>query len=114
MIETKLFELRDRATFIPVIASRIAPYEWNSIADVYLAKRAGYGEPLIFLARLEGGSNAEWSSTDWSTRTMQVAHDYIAERWSDLASGEVVDVEFILGLTSSPKVSEREAEGRSE
>ena len=44
---------------------------------------------------------------DCSSRTMQVAHLYIEEHFAKLNSGDVVDVEFIMGLTKQPKISER-------
>jgi hypothetical protein len=40
-------------------------------------------------------------------RTKRVAHNYIAEHRDDLADGDVVDVEYILGETMTRKVSER-------
>ena len=38
---------------------------------------------------------------------MPVAHNYIIEHWHELKDGDVVDVQFILGETKAPKVSER-------
>jgi hypothetical protein len=40
-------------------------------------------------------------------RTKPYAHVYIEAHWHDLKDGDVIDVEFILGETTSPKVSER-------
>jgi len=40
-------------------------------------------------------------------RTMLEAHRHVAAHWNELQSGDVVDVEFILGETAAPKVSER-------
>jgi hypothetical protein len=34
---------------------------------------------------------------------MSTAHNFIAEHWAELNSGDVVDVEYILGETSAPK-----------
>ena len=110
MIETKTFEIRDVGTFIPVVAMRIAPFELPSdSADRYLMRRAGYGDPLILLTRLDGdGTKALCDPYDWGDRTWGTAHDYIAEKWFELESGAVIDVEFILGARSEPKHSERE------
>ena len=110
MIETKTFELRDVGTFIPVVAMRIAPFELPSdSADRYLMRRAGYGDPLILLTRLDGdGTKAFCDPYDWGDRTWQTAHHFIERHWFGLASGAVVDVEFILGQRDAPKRSERE------
>jgi hypothetical protein len=39
--------------------------------------------------------------------THRVAHDHIRQHWDELRDGDVIDVEFILGRSSAPKVSER-------
>jgi hypothetical protein len=38
---------------------------------------------------------------------MPEAHKYIIEHWYDLKTGDVVDVEFALGESEKPKLSER-------
>jgi hypothetical protein len=112
MIETKLFEILDRATFIPVIATRIQVEidrdTLENTDEVYLLRRAGYGgHPCVLLTRLVGGSKAVIDPDDWGDRTMTTAHNYIEENWGTIKTGDVVDVEFILGETQSAKLSER-------
>jgi len=104
---TKLFEVRDRATFLPVIATSMTSPA--SEAEFYLLRRAGYGvQPLILLTRLEGDNTpACYDPYAWGDRTMRTAHLYIQDHWNVLESGDVVDVEFILGERPAPKVSER-------
>lgn len=112
-MESKLFEIRDSATFIPILAVRLTPASGD---EAYLLARSGYGiEPesqgaYIILCRIVGGElDARSTPNHWGqgTRTLPTAHRYIAEHWDTLTSGDVVDVEFILGETSEPKVSER-------
>lgn len=109
MIETKLFEVRDAGTFIPVVAT-LCIERGSSEANRYLLSRAGFGadRPCVMLATLEGGE-AQHDPYDWRrrARTIPVAHKYITEHWHELTSGDVVDVEFITGVTSTCKVSER-------
>lgn len=38
---------------------------------------------------------------------MPTAHKWIIENWDELEHGQVVDVEFILGIASEPKIAER-------
>ena len=38
---------------------------------------------------------------------MPNAHCYIERKWRELKDGDVIDVEFILGETTSIKISER-------
>lgn len=111
--KTKTFEVRDRNTFIPCIGikvfgqhSLIGPND-PSEKDLYLARRAGYGEAMILFMRLYGSFKAYYDPYDWGDRTMKTAHSYIQKNWKDLESGSVIDVEFILGETKSPKISER-------
>ena len=117
----KALEIRDRATFIPVLAvdmnpgfvpidSAIGELFDTDEAQRYLLRRASYscdGTPIILLARLEGHQYAHYDPYKWGDRTFSVAHDYIAKNWATLTDGDVVDVEFILGETEASKVSER-------
>ena len=108
---TKLFEIRDKHTFIPVIATKLGH---ESEAQSYLLRVAGFFQPLnpsaiyILLARLSGRGEFYASPHDWSGRTMVTAHKHIIANWETLEDGDVIDVEFILGETKVKKVSERE------
>lgn len=104
--EVKLFEVRDRATCIPVMAIRISP---DMDEASFLLRRAGFRDmKYVFVMRLEGGQ-VEWDSFHWGqgSRTMHEAHVYIEENWDELTDSEVIDVEFILKETDKPKMSER-------
>lgn len=113
-MDTKTFEIRDRGTFIPAIAVRLNPVIEE---DRYLISRAGFGTSSIaqgehvMLAKLAGGvQSAKTDPYEWgnSARTMGVAHNYILKTpWHQLESGQVIDVEHILGETPFPKISER-------
>lgn len=101
-METKLFEIRDTATFIPALGIRI---EGN---DGYLARRADFGGPCVYLIHLNG-ERCAYDPYNWDggSRTMCIAHQYIEENWGTLNSGDVVDVQFILKETTEPKQSEQ-------
>lgn len=103
MSEVKFFEVRDAGTFMPVMAVRPIP---QSAGDLYLCHRAGFvGARVVCLFPLEK-DNWTWDPHKWSSRTLTVAHEYITKFWSTIPSGGVVDVEFILGITTEPKQSE--------
>lgn len=107
MIHTKLFEIRDKATFIPAIGTLCRLEDSASAQENYLMARAGYGnDGCILFTRLDGGHAHYDVYGGWNSRTMQVAHDYITTHWDELESGAVIDVEFILGETTRPKASE--------
>ncbi len=114
-MEIKLFEIRDTATFIPVMAVRLTPY---SREEMYLLGRAGYGQDAetqgryVLLWRIAGEVHeATCDPYQWpgnpGVRTLPQAHQHIIDNWIELESGDVIDVEFILGETDAPKVSER-------
>lgn len=111
-MEIKCLEIRDRATFIPVICLR--PVAENE-GQRYLLRRDGYRaddtETCIIMidAQCRGCS---YDPYDWDrgSRTKHHAHNWIALNWSSLKDGDVVDVEFILGETVLPKISERMGE----
>lgn len=124
---TKLFEIRDRSTFFPLVAVEMAPGpvilplnnanidEW--MAMDFLLVHCGYRRdqpPLIMVFHANGGP-ARYDPHDWGDRTYHTAHKFIADNWRSLKSGAVIDVQFILGETSEPVTSERTmAEGNLE
>lgn len=109
MIDTKVIEIRDRGTFIPAIAVRVSA---GLEPDDYLLRRAGWGcdgHPGVYLFGLHGEGPARYDPYGWGERTMHVSHLYMCKHWDDVASGDVVDVEYILGETAQPKQSEAAA-----
>lgn len=112
MSKTIFLEIRDRMTFIPVMAVSL---ETNVSAGFeprdYLLKRAGYGGNylnvhIINLNEKIGYSDAfEWDRN--SGKTMFEAHRYIRDNFDTLKDGDVIDVEFILGEKDTKKKSER-------
>ena len=107
-MEIKCLELRDAATFIPVICIRPVP---DNDAQAYLLRRDGYAgnkrEHCIIMIDAQCRGVA-YDPYDWGDRTKRTAHGYIEKNWSLLKDGDVIDVQFILRETSTPKVSERE------
>jgi hypothetical protein len=116
-MDVKLLEIRDRATMIPVMA--VALIERN-MAEQFLLRRAGFApenigpamdpvpERYVVLVMLTD-CDAEYDPFSWDrhARTLPVAHQHIIRKWEEITSGDVIDVEYILGVTSEPKVSER-------
>lgn len=115
-MEAKLFEIRDEGTSIPAMA--IKPRS-GSEQERYLMSRAGYGTTsdahgnyviLVTLATMK----AAYDEYEWGSRTMQVAHRHIIDKWPELTSGDVIDVQYIIGESKQPKQSERtELESRN-
>ena len=108
-MEIKVLELRDSGTFIPVICIRPVP---DNEAQRYLLRRDGYAgnetEHCIIMIDAQCRGVA-YDSYDWrDSRTKGTAHHFIAEHWNELKDGDVVDVQFILGETEEPKISERQ------
>ena len=110
-METKLFEVRDRATLIAVIGIRLGA---RNGSERYLLSRCGYGKDVeeqqdyVLYAGLE---NFEMQGDPYSqsNRTRHESHKYIKAHWDELSSGDVIDVEFILGESAEKKVSEAHA-----
>ena len=105
MIEPKLIEIRDKGTFIPAMAVRVTN---DGTEATYLIRRAGWQSGGVYLFSLTGGRPCNYDPYDWCDRTFKAAHHYIEQHFDELESGAVVDVEFVLGETAAPKVSERE------
>lgn len=105
-MNTKSFEVRDTATFIPCIATAMCVKGSGPIN--YLKERAGYDTKPFFLFGKMTGGEFKYDPEGWGDRTMTTAHKYIAEHWDELEEGAVVDVEFILGETKQKKTPEWE------
>jgi hypothetical protein len=108
----KMFEVRDRATFIPVLAVQLGS---KDEAEAWLLGRLGFMPRycqchyVILLKLTEGAEKCVVDPGDWPEfpRTMPTAHKYIKTNFGELEPGAVIDVEFILGEKPSIKVSER-------
>jgi hypothetical protein len=114
-MRTICLEIRDSATFIPVMATDTSPWTGSHViveelrGRQYLLRRAGYASAgsTIILLNLDD-CRASNDPYDWgNSRTMTTAHEYIENNWDELKDGDVIDVEFILGETTVKKVSER-------
>lgn len=112
-MKTKTFEVTDQGRCIPVLAVKLEP---GCKKDWYLFRRSGLGGLIeiqknwILLTRLTN-LDTQYDPYCWDNvhRTMKAAHMYITANFDELESGEVVDVEFIEGEVSQPKISERES-----
>jgi hypothetical protein len=111
-MDIKMFEIRDVGTLIPAIGIRLNPTDGG---ERWLLARAGFGQDvegvdgqgsyvlLIFLTR----DIAHYDPAQWGDRTMLQAHLFIRDKWFALRTGDVVDVQFVLGETDHPKTAER-------
>ena len=113
----KFFEIRDRGTFIPVIAIRLTAERGTQ--DDWLLQRGGFAEwqlrpecqtPYVVVWRLEGGEG-NYDPFNWPNRTMAGAHQHILAQWASLNSGDVIDTEYLRGERLEPKQSERVTNG---
>lgn len=108
-MEALMLEVRDKGTFIPIIAIDISLKKFNE-NDRYLLVRAGFSACTRCIQIVHIANQIScYDPYDWpgSSRTMQVAHSYIDEHFDELKSGDVIDVEFILGETKEKKPSEK-------
>lgn len=113
---TKTFEVRDRGTFVPMMAIRLDPADER---DRWLLARAGYGRSpetqreYVILLNLTDGGRGTYDPAGWETRarTFPIAHQYIIDNFDALGNGSVICVEHILGERESPKVSEQVTHG---
>lgn len=114
-METKLLEIRDSGTFMPCLAIKLS---FKTEPERWLLARAGFN-PIERI--MEGTTNGfilfhplctdqmNYDPYHWNrgARTVPIAHKFIDEHWEELNSGDVVDVQFILGETTEKKISER-------
>lgn len=108
-MKSKIFEIRDRATYIPVLATATNIDACDLVIECCHLKLANYGKysPLIILTKINSNPlQSAYSPDEWGDRTMSTAHAYIEEHYNELPSGTVIDVQYILGETKNPVRSE--------
>lgn len=108
-MEVKILEIRDQATFFPMLCINLA--KADNEAQHYLMRRCGYpldGEPNVAVCHLScNHSHITNDPYQQEGRTYPVAHHYIIEHWADIKDGDVIDVQFILGEKSTKSIPER-------
>lgn len=113
----KYVEIRDVGTTIPAVCFRpSAIYNYSGAFNPIVGKVVSYGlertgysrhNQCVVLMRLDD-CRAKNDPYEWgnSSRTMTAAHAWIDENFDRINHGDVVDVQFILGQTNTPKISE--------
>lgn len=104
-IETKVFEVRDEATNIPMLAVLCVCQEPGR--ERAILRRAGYladpgPDACVLMTPLYGGKKAEYDEYAWGDRTFSAAHGYIIDHWDELNSGDLIDVRVVLGEADKP------------
>lgn len=109
----KTFEIRDRATFMPVLAIQLDP---AGERERYLLARAGFGASataqatyilLVPLTYSPPGATSDPYAWESGARTLPLAHRHIRDHWNELSTGDVIDVEYLEGERTAPKRSEQ-------
>jgi hypothetical protein len=105
-------EIRDRATCIYAVATQLGP---ETIADGEVICRMGFSRDHINSCRFPvilyevNMKRGFYDPHAWgeNPRTLFHAHKWIADHFDEIESCDVIDVEYILGETSYPKLAER-------
>ncbi len=108
-MNSKLFEVRDDGTYIPVLAVLMIKSDGVNEAERYLLGRSGFGNiPLVLVVNLNT-FQGQYDPYNWKGggRTMPHAHEFITHNFDSMEPGQVVCVETILGERDTPKVSDR-------
>jgi inhibitor of KinA sporulation pathway (predicted exonuclease) len=96
----KYIEVRDRATCMSVLAIKIDTERQVEREIIYWSGHGGF----IMMIDLAGPKiERAWAHWGKNDRTRSEAHKYIEENWDKIQSGDVVDVEFVLGEVKKPK-----------
>jgi hypothetical protein len=110
MIESKVLEIRDRGTFIAVLAIRMLG---TTDIQTYYFKRCGFPEDgssitvMCLYDQKATNDPYEWGALGKGDRTLPTAHHYVLGHFDQLMDGDVIDVEKILGEKETAKLSER-------
>lgn len=103
-MKTKIFEIRDEATHITAIATKL---EGDDFIENAHLKRAGFGDncKFCFLVNLET-KEGQYDPFVWQNRTMFVAHRLINDKFDILPNCGLIDVKYELGESANPCKSE--------
>lgn len=104
-MQSKLLEVHDEATTLIVMATRP---EYGDPAEAWCWGREGFadGTRYTMITYVTKGIT-HYDPYNWGSRTLFEAHQHIAKHFDTLKTGDVVDVEYIIGKRMSPKLSER-------
>lgn len=89
-------------TFIPFLAIKL---DVANREESYLARSSGWITNFLF-TRLSA-NELEVANRWHGERTLGTSCQYIMENWDELKNGQVIDVEYVLGEVSKPKISQR-------
>lgn len=103
---TKLIEIRDSGTNIQALAIKMCADTESE--RPFLARNGFKDSKLVYLLKI-ATQEAHYDPFGWRSRdprTMFNAHRYIQDHFDELPACGVVDVEYILGESDKPKMSE--------
>ena len=107
-MKAKMLEVRDSMTCMPCLA---VSFHTDNPDDAHLMWRSGWGhygngEVLVMFPSCDKEARIDPMTWPQTSRTRRIAHEYIVRHFNDLAPGDVVDVQFILGETTVKKEKE--------
>ena len=127
-VETKFIEVRDEGTTIVCMVTAVNRRdmhddEGHDKSSEWMLYRGGWGkdttglyfsticptEPVWAIGAAGSSYIDHYSPGYKGSRTFIVAWPWIQQHWDELETGDLVDVEYILKLQKSPKVTERVA-----
>ncbi len=106
IVETKFIEARDRATCMPLMATRLFIDSRPSSRINRIVRRAGFGAdfPYVILTDLNSQHRSTYDPYDWGgSITLQPIHEYLIARWHEVKDGDVIDAEFLRGERDTPR-----------
>lgn len=84
----------------------------NTTIELTFLLREGYpgdGQGIVLMRLSDQKATSDpyaWPDVNHDSRTMPVAHNWIIDHWTEIQSGQVVDVRVILGEATEPATAE--------
>ena len=107
----RLFEIRDRGTFIPMLAVQCDAADEN---ERYLLAHAGFGKDTetqhryVLCGEIDSGKfKMSYDPFDFTNGTLRQAVEHIQANFHALVSDAVIDAEFLRGERAAPRPPER-------
>ena len=111
LTETKIFAIHDVMTLVSMMVQRLVP---ETLQEELILSRAGYREiDNYFFFSTFRDEMGEFTYDVYkleNQRSFGTAARYIKQNWDELESGELIDIEYILGEIDEDQITRFEDE----
>jgi len=110
-VAVKFLEVRADGYFLSMLAVGAYPtIDKLNDREIWILNRAGRSakHTQILLMDLVSGASS-WEPGNWTDRETTITHVHLLSNWKSIKSGDVIDIQYILGERKTIRLSEQVA-----